>query len=133
MGQQANESDERQALRKPGLRGVPRLFGALGWSLAGLRSAWRHEEAFRLEVLLAVVLLPLALWVGDTGLEKAVLVGAVFLVLVSELINSSVESVVDRISEEEHILSKRAKDVCSAAVFLALVNVLVVWLLVLFG
>ena len=126
-------SEEKRALRKPGMTGLVRLWSALQWSIAGFRSAWRHEEAFRLEVVAGVVLVPLALWLGGSGLERAMLLGSVFLVLIVELLNSSVESVVDRISPEEHVLSKRAKDLGSAAVLLGLANVLVIWLLVLLG
>ena len=104
---------------------------ALGWSLAGLASAWRHEMAFRMEVILFIVLAPLAIWLGETPAERAVLFGVLVLVLVVELVNSAVEAAVDRISDERHHLSKRAKDQGSAAVFVCLVNVPVTWGLVL--
>ncbi|MDZ7751480.1 MAG: diacylglycerol kinase [Gammaproteobacteria bacterium] len=122
---------ERDALRKPGYKGLTRLRNACGWSLAGLISAWRFEEAFRVEVVLSAILVPLGLWLGEGGVEKALLLTSLLLVLAVELVNSSVESVVDRISNEHHVLSKRAKDIGSAAVFVALVNVAVVWGLVL--
>lgn len=112
-------------------KGLTRLFNALGWSLAGLWSACRHETAFRQELIMAVILLPAGLWVGNGGMEKAVLCGSVLLVLIVELINSGIESVVDRVSIEQHPLSGRAKDLGSAAVFVALVNLALVWLLVL--
>ncbi len=97
------------------------------WSLAGLRSALRHETAFRLEVALFVFLAPLGIWLGHNGVERAMLVGSLMLVLMVELVNSAIEAAVDRISEKRHPLSKRAKDLGSAAVFLCLVNVPVVW------
>jgi diacylglycerol kinase (ATP) len=116
-----------------GKTGVTRLFNALGYSLQGMASAFRYEEAFRQEVLLAVVLIPAAFLVNVGGTARAMMVASVLLVLVVELLNSAVEAAVDRISLENHRLAKRAKDIGSAAVFLSLVNVAVVWLLVLFG
>ncbi len=120
-------------MAKPGGTGLVRVWNALRCSLAGFGSAWRYEAAFRQELALFVVLAPLALWLGHTGLERALLVGALVLVLVAELLNTAVESVVDRIGSEHHLLSKRAKDIGSAAVFLSLVNVAVIWGLVLWG
>ncbi len=122
---------EQDALRKPPYTGIVRLLNAARWSLAGLVSAWRFEEAFRVEVVLFALLAPLGLWLGDGGLEKALLVASLMLVLIVELVNSSVESVVDRISAEQHILSKRAKDIGSAAVMVTLAHVVLVWVLVL--
>ena len=113
-------------------KGVFRLVQALRWSLSGLRSALQHEAAFRQEVVLCIVLIPLGVWLGKTGIEKALLVGCLFLVLIVELANSAVEAAVDRIGDEYHPLSGRAKDLGSAAVFLSLINVVVIWLLVLF-
>ena len=92
-----------------------------------MRDAWRHEAAFRQELLLVAVLLPLGLYLGDNGIERALLVGSLLLILIVELVNSAVEAVVDRVSSEHHDLSKRAKDLGSAAVMLALVNAAVVW------
>lgn len=114
-------------------RGLTHFFNAFHWSIAGFRSALFHEEAFRQEVVLFVILAPLGYWLGQTGVERALLIGSLFLVLVTELLNTGVEAAIDRISEEHHDLSKRAKDVGSAAVFLALTNVIVVWSLVLIG
>jgi diacylglycerol kinase (ATP) len=105
----------------------------LFYSLAGLAAAFRHEAAFRLEVLLAVILIPLALLLPVSGLGKALLIAAVLLTLIVELVNAAVEAVVDRISLENHPLAKRAKDIGSAAVFVSLINAAAVWLLVLFG
>ena len=96
-------------------------------------AAYRHEEAFRQELLLSIILIPLALLLGETGVEKALLVGSVMLLLLVEILNSALEAVVDRFGEELHELSGRAKDMGSAAVFLAIVNLVVTWGLVLFS
>ena len=114
-----------------GKTGLRRLMNAARYSIAGLAAAARHEDAFRQELLLAAVLVPLGLFLGGTGLERALLVGSVLLVLIVELVNSAVEATVDRVSLDDHSLAKRAKDIGSAAVMLALVNLAVVWLLVL--
>jgi len=114
-----------------GRTGLRRLLEATRYSIAGLAEAARHEAAFRQELLLAAVLVPLGLLLGRTGLERALLVGSVLLVLVVELLNSAVEATVDRISLEKHPLAKRAKDLGSAAVMLSLVMLGTVWLLVL--
>ncbi|MDO8960095.1 MAG: diacylglycerol kinase [Rhodocyclaceae bacterium] len=112
---------------RKGVTGAGRLWNAFFYSCQGLAAAWRHEAAFRQEVLLAAVAVPLGLWLGADGVERALLVGSIFLILIVELLNSAVEAVVDRVSTEHHALSKRAKDIGSAAVLLALVNALVVW------
>ena len=117
--------------RQNGKTGFTRIWSALLYSLDGLAAAFRHENAFRQEVLIAIVLVPVALIVPATGLGKAMMVGSVLLVLIVELLNSAIESVTDRVSLEHHILAKRAKDMGSAAVMLALINVPIVWLLVL--
>jgi diacylglycerol kinase (ATP) len=119
-------------INKPGHRGVSHVFKAMLYSFKGLKAAFRHEEAFRLELLACIVMFPLGLWLGATGIEKAMLVGSLLFVLIVELLNSAVETVVDRIGTEHHTLSGRAKDIGSAAVFMALVNVAVVWGLVLY-
>jgi diacylglycerol kinase (ATP) len=124
---------EEAPINKPSARGLARLVNATRWSLAGFRSALRHEEAFRQELALLVLLAPIGLWLGDTGVERALLVGSLLVVLITELLNTAVEAVVDRISPEAHALSKRAKDVGSAAVFLSLVCVAVTWGLILLG
>lgn len=116
---------------KRGYTGFTRLFHATGFSFKGLVAAWRFESAFRQEVALFVITTPLAWWLGDTGVERALLIGSVLLVLVVELLNSAVEAAIDRISDEEHALSGRAKDIGSAAVFMALALAAVVWALVL--
>ena len=110
-----------------------RILNALVYSVDGFRAAFRHEDAFRQEVILAVVLVPLALLLPASGVGKALMIASVLLVLLVELLNSAVEATVDRISLENHQLAKRAKDIGSAAVFVSLVNVVAVWGLVLFG
>ncbi|MDD3482594.1 diacylglycerol kinase [Azovibrio restrictus] len=116
-----------------GKTGLRRVWNALHYSLAGLSAAYRHEDAFRQEVLLAALLLPLALWLPATGVGKAMMVASVLLVLVVELLNSAIEATVDRVSLENHRLAKRAKDIGSAAVLISLINVALVWGLVLLG
>ena len=120
-------------MAKPGKVGLSRVLSASKYSYQGLRAQWQHEAAFRQEVCLFLIALPLALWLGDNGLERAVLIFSVGMVLIVETFNSSVEAVVDRISHEHHELSGRAKDLGSAAVMLALVLAAVVWLVILFG
>ncbi len=108
-----------------------RLLKATIYSLMGLKAAWVSETAFRQEVVLVVILAPVGIWLGQTGSERALLVGCLFLVLVAELLNSGLEAVVDRISDDIHPLSKKAKDVGSAAVFVSLAAVVVTWVLIL--
>ena len=115
-----------------GNKGFTRIIKASGYSWQGLRAAWRHEAAFRQEIWLCMVLVPLGLYLGDTGLEKALLVASVMLLPLVEILNSALEAVVDRFGEEQHELSGRAKDMGSAAVALAILLAAVVWLLVLF-
>ena len=114
-----------------GKTGLRRLMNAAGYSLAGLSAAARHEDAFRQELMLAAVMIPLGLWLGASGVERALLVGSLLLVLIVELLNSAVEATVDRVSLDNHSLAKRAKDIGSAAVMLSLLNAAVIWLLVL--
>lgn len=116
-----------------GKTGLKRVWNAFFYSMDGLRAAFRHEHAFRQEMLLAALLIPSALLLPVSGTGKALMIAVVLLVLIVELLNSAVEAAVDRISLDNHELAKRAKDIGSAAVFLALVNVPVVWGLVLFG
>lgn len=104
---------------------------ATKWSLQGLRAAWLHESSFRLEVYLLAVMGPLALWLGRTGVERALLLGSCLLVLAMELLNSAVEAVIERYGAEHHELAGRAKDMGSAAVFVTMMNVLLVWGLIL--
>ncbi len=116
-----------------GKQGFVRLWNAFGYTRDGLGAAWKNEAAFREEVLLAAVAIPLAFVLGSNGVERALLVGSILLVLIVEILNSAVEAVVDKASPERHELAKRAKDMGSASVFLSLVNAAAVWLLVLFG
>ena len=116
-----------------GKTGLRRVWNAFFYSLEGFRAAWKHEDAFRQEAILALILIPLALLLTDAALERALMIASVLLVLIVELINSAIEATVDRISLENHQLAKRAKDIGSAAVLIALVNVLVVWGLVFVG
>ena len=115
-----------------GKSGLRRIWNAFHYSLDGLCAAFRHEDAFRQELLLSAVLIPLGLWLGDSGLEKAMLVAPVLLLLVVELLNSAIEATVDRISLDDHRLAKRAKDISSAAVLISMVMLATIWLLVLF-
>jgi diacylglycerol kinase (ATP) len=116
-----------------GKTGLKRLWNALFYTFDGMKAAFRHEDAFRQEVFLAVLLIPAALFTPASGTGKALMIAVVLLVLIVELLNSAVEAAVDRISLENHALAKRAKDIGSAAVFIALINVPVVWALVLFA
>jgi len=103
-----------------GKRGLKRIVNATVYSVRGLRAAWEHESAFRQEVVLSVFMLPAALWLGTTWLERAFLIATVVLVLAAELLNSAVEAAVDRVSMDMHLLAGRAKDMGSAAVFFTL-------------
>jgi len=120
-------------MNKPGNQGVQRVINAVGYSWAGLKAAFMHEAAFRQELCLFALLIPIALWLGNSGVEQALLISSLFLVLIVELVNSAIEAIVDRIGPELHELSGRAKDIGSAAVLVAIINVLVVWLLVIAG
>jgi diacylglycerol kinase (ATP) len=116
-----------------GKTGLTRVWNAMFYSVAGLRAAYQHEDAFRQEVWLAVLLIPLALLLPASGIGHALMIASVLLVLIVELVNSAIEAAIDRISLEKHNLSKRAKDIGSAAVLVALINVVATWTLVLFG
>ncbi len=112
-----------------GNTGVTRWIKAFQFTVQGLKAAYRHEEAFRQEVFVLLVSTPLAFWLGETSLEIALLIGSVLLLLIVELLNSAIEAVVDRFGGEMHELSGRAKDMGSAAVFIAMINTALVWLL----
>jgi diacylglycerol kinase (ATP) len=112
---------------KPGNQGLTRIIKAAGYSAKGFRAAWTFESAFRQEVVLTIALTPLAFLLGRTPVEISLLIASLLLVVIVELLNSGIEAVVDRVGDEPHALSGRAKDLGSAAVFLALVLVLVVW------
>jgi diacylglycerol kinase (ATP) len=120
----SGESVESPFKGKTGLR---RLLNAFGYSWAGIKAAYQNEDAFRQEVLMALILIPLACYLGETRLEMALMIACVMLVIIVELINSSIEAAVDRISLENHLLAKRAKDIGSAAVLLSLLNLVIVW------
>ena len=107
--------------------GFRRLVNATLFSIAGLRAAWRNEAAFRQECALAAVLTPAAFWVGQTAVERSLLIGTCWLVIIVELLNSAVEAVVDRVGTDHHKLSGRAKDLGSAAVFVSLALTGLVW------
>jgi diacylglycerol kinase (ATP) len=115
-----------------GPRGIERIIKATVYSWQGLKATFRNEAAFRQELLLFLILAPLGLWLGHNGVERGLLVGSLLLVLIVELLNTGIEIVVDRFGGERHELSGWAKDAGSAAVFLSLVNVCVIWTLVLF-
>jgi diacylglycerol kinase (ATP) len=117
---------------KPGKTGLARVIDAFGYSMQGLKAAYQYEAAFRQEVILGIPLIILAFWVADTGAQLALLIGSVLLVMMIEILNSAIEAVVDRFGGELHELSGRAKDMGSAAVFLSLLNVGVIWLAILF-
>ena len=115
-----------------GNTGLTRLKKAFVFSMQGFKAAYKLEEAFRQEVWLLIVAVPLALWLGDTGLEKGLLISSIILILTVEILNSAIEAAIDRFGGEIHELSGRAKDMGSAAVFLAVSNALVIWVFILF-
>ena len=110
-----------------GPQGIERIIKAFGYSLKGFKAAYQYEAAFRQELALSIIMVPLGFWLGQTPLEQALLVGVVLMVLVVELLNTAVEAIVDRIGPEHHELAGRAKDIGSAAVFLSLTIVVIVW------
>ena len=114
-----------------GKTGLRRLINAFGYSIAGTLAAFKHEDAFRQEVVLAVVLTPVALSFGETAIHQELMIGSLLLIIIVELLNSSIEATVDRISVKHHKLAKRAKDIGSAAVFFSLINAAVIWFLIL--
>ncbi len=114
-------------VNKPDHRGLNHVWKAFQYSVQGLRAAYKYEEAFRLELLACLFMIPFGLWLGRSAVEYALLFSSLLLVLIVELVNSAIEAIVDRISVEHHELSGRAKDIGSAAVFLSLFYVAVVW------
>ncbi|MBD2859372.1 diacylglycerol kinase [Spongiibacter sp. KMU-158] len=114
-------------MNKPGRKGLTRLWDATRYSRKGLSAAWQHEEAFRQEVTLALILFPSAFWLGQTALERIALIIPVVLVVIVELINSAIEAAIDRIGTEKHPLSGQAKDIGSAAVLMSLLLCLTSW------
>jgi diacylglycerol kinase (ATP) len=114
-----------------GKTGLKRLVNAFGYSISGTLAAFKHEDAFRQEVVLAVVMTPVALYFGETAIDQALMISSLLFIIIVELLNSSIEATVDRISVKHHKLAKRAKDIGSAAVFFSLINAAVIWFLIL--
>jgi diacylglycerol kinase (ATP) len=112
---------------KPGNTGLRRIMNATIFSFAGIKTAWKNEAAFRQECSLCVVMIPAGLWLGQDAVERALLIGSCLLVLIVELLNTAVESAVDRVGTDHHRLAGQAKDLGSAAVFMSLALVVVVW------
>ena len=112
-------------------KGLKRFTNAILFSFAGFKAAWKHEEAFRQEVLVFLIAIPLAFWLGENKIEITLLITSVVMLLVVELLNSAVEAVVDRVGVEYHELAGRAKDICSAAVMLTIMLAVATWLLIL--
>ena len=119
-------------MAKPGATGIKRIIDATGYSMRGLVAAFKHESAFRQELALVVILAPVAIYMGQTNVERSILIGSLFLVLIVELLNSAIEAIVDRVGHEHHELSGQAKDIGSAAVFVSLANVVIVWGIIIF-
>ncbi len=113
---------------KPGLNGIARIIAATKNSLRGVRDAWRFESAFRQDSVISILLLLLSFWLAQTIVEWLLLIMPLFLLLIAEILNSAIENVVDRIGEERHILSGRAKDMGSSAVMFCLILIAIVWL-----
>jgi diacylglycerol kinase (ATP) len=111
--------------------GIKRLVNAFGYSIAGTLAAFKHEDAFRQEVILTAILTPIAIYYGETAIDQALMISSLLLIIIVELLNSSIEATVDRISIKHHKLAKRAKDIGSAAVFFSLINAAVIWFLIL--
>lgn len=112
-------------------KGIKRFINAILFSIAGFKSTWQHEEAFRQEIVVAVFLIPIALWLSESHIEKILLIGSIVLVLIVEILNSAIEAVVDRNGDEFHELAGRAKDMGSAAVMLAILTAITIWLVIL--
>jgi len=119
-------------MSKPGATGLRRIINAAGYSVHGLVAAFKNESAFRQELALVIVLAPLAVYFGQSNIERSILIGSLLLVLIVELLNSAIEAIVDRVGHEHHKLSGQAKDIGSAAVFISLMNVVIVWGIILF-
>ena len=113
--------------------GIRRLINAFYYSLAGFRAAWKNEEAFRQEIIIGIFIIPVGLWLGKTGTQRALLICIYFLIPLVELINSAIEATVDRVGKERHELSGRAKDLGSAAVLLSILIAIIVWAIILFS
>ena len=119
-------------MAKTGATGITRIINAAGYSWLGFKAAYKNEAAFRQELWLCILLTPIALYFGETLLDKAILISSLLFVLIVELLNSAIEAVVDRFGDEIHELSGRAKDMGSTAVFIAITMVVIIWIGVLF-
>jgi diacylglycerol kinase (ATP) len=106
---------------------IAHILNAFIWSMAGIKAAWKNEQAFRWEAAIVLLMMPVGLWIGRTAVEWALLIASAMSILITELLNSAVEAVVDRIGPERHELSKRAKDLGSAAAFISMITAAVVW------
>lgn len=111
-------------------KGIRRLINAGKYSAAGFKAAWINEEAFRQEITLAVLMVPLGIWLGTSGTQRAILIAIYFIVPLTELLNSAIEATVDRVGQERHELSGRAKDLGSAAVLLSIFIASIVWIII---
>ena len=120
-------------MSKPGNTGLKRIIKAFGYSWQGLKALCKHEAAFRQELVLAVILIPLAFYLGRSPLETAILIIPIFIILIAEMLNSAIEAVVDRIGEEKHELAGRAKDIGSMTVLTAFILLLTTWGIILIG
>jgi len=109
---------------------IGHIINAFRYTFAGLKSAWKNELAFRGEVVVVTIMLPLGIWLGRSAVERALLIASILLILLTELLNSALEAVVDRIGPERHELSKRAKDMGSAAAFISMVTAALVWIII---
>ena len=118
-------------MAKTGATGITRIINAAGYSWLGFKAAYKNEAAFRQELWLAIIFIPAGIFLGETIMDKAILVCSLLFILVVELLNSAIESVVDRIGDEHHELSGRAKDMGSSAVFLAITIAIIIWAAVL--
>lgn len=118
-------------MAKPGKKGIARIIDATGYSFKGLKAAWKHEAAFRQELMLAVVGIPIAYWLAENIYELLWLILPLFILVLAELVNSAIEATVDRISDEHHVLAGRAKDIGSAVVFVAIILLITIWSIVL--
>jgi len=117
-------------MAKPGKTGFSRLFDAFGYSWSGYKAGYKNEAAFREELFIGALLIPVAIIFSESSIELALLIGSLFLVLMVELLNSGIEAIVDRVSDKHHELSGRAKDLGAAAVMTALINVIVIWAII---
>lgn len=124
------EQDQQKNEKQSG-KGLGRIIRAFGWSMLGFRAAYCHEAAFRQELFVCLFLIPMGYFWGQGGVEKALLISSLLIILIVELLNSAIEAIVDRVGHEHHYLSGRAKDLGSAAVFMSFVYAFVIWLLVL--